>query len=146
MEFLSFTVSIPADEGFVGRCCQHPQCRRYFKAHYACLKNEMYCPYCGERFKKDAFFTRDQQCYLEAVAEEKATEYAHAEIAKMLHSSFGRNSSSGLTFTVETSPYRPQQIYPSYTERKVDSELKCPQCETRFQIFGIFGFCPGCRT
>lgn len=31
-------------------------------------------------------------------------------------------------------------------EKKVDSELICPVCKCRFQVYGIFGFCPGCRT
>jgi hypothetical protein len=30
-------------------------------------------------------------------------------------------------------------------ERPVDSELACPECQTIFQVDGIFGYCPGCR-
>jgi hypothetical protein len=30
-------------------------------------------------------------------------------------------------------------------ERKVDSSLTCHQCNVRFQVDGIFGFCPKCK-
>jgi hypothetical protein len=30
-------------------------------------------------------------------------------------------------------------------ERQVDSELMCPACQVKFQVDGIFGYCPGCR-
>ena len=30
-------------------------------------------------------------------------------------------------------------------EREVDTELTCAECNTRFQVYGIFGYCPGCN-
>ena len=38
-----------------------------------------------------------------------------------------------------------RRIEPKYEEREVDTELKCPACKTSFQVYGIFGYCPGCR-
>ena len=36
-------------------------------------------------------------------------------------------------------------VTPNYEERKVDTEISCSECDTQFQVFGIFGFCPGCK-
>ncbi len=29
-------------------------------------------------------------------------------------------------------------------KREVDTEFQCPDCSIRFQVYGIFGYCPGC--
>ena len=34
-------------------------------------------------------------------------------------------------------------IKQNYTEHSVDTELSCPECNVSFQVYGIFGFCPG---
>jgi hypothetical protein len=40
---------------------------------------------------------------------------------------------------------RKRPIIPRYSERKVDTELECADCGTRLQVYGIFGYCPGCQ-
>ena len=52
---LTFKISIPIRNGFLGRECNNPDCKRYFKIHQNSLKDEMYCPYCGLLFNKNEF-------------------------------------------------------------------------------------------
>jgi hypothetical protein len=56
----TFTVTFPTEGGCFGRECNSAKCGRYFKVHENSLRDEMYCPDCGDRFQKDALFTRDQ--------------------------------------------------------------------------------------
>jgi hypothetical protein len=147
MSQITFTVSIPTDEGFVGRECNQRGCARYFRVYSDCIKDRMYCPYCGTLTPNDHLHTKVQVRHLERQAEEKAREYMYGEIDKM----FGKLSREfrGNSFIkVEHKPthYRAKHVFPLYREHKVDTELLCPECSFRFQVFGIFGFCPGCGT
>ncbi len=107
----------------------------------------MFCPYCGENFHQNDFLTRSQKEYLRNVAQEKAREYMQTEIAKMF-SDLANQTSGNQFFSIkyDFKPYISQSVRPKYKEKQVDSELICPDCSTRFQVFGIFGYCPGCRT
>jgi DNA-directed RNA polymerase subunit RPC12/RpoP len=138
---LHFEVSLPTDDGFIGRECSSPGCSRYFKVHADSLRDEMHCPYCNQRFDRNELFTRDQIAHAQEVASEQALEYASRELAKM----FGRvaSGSSSLSFKA-SKPYRARTPQPNYTERKVDSEIRCPDCGSRFQVDGIFAHCVGC--
>ena len=107
----------------------------------------MHCPYCGTLFPNDQLHTKAQVRHLERAAEEQALEYMHGEIDKM----FGKltrefRGNSFITIDYKPTRYRARQVSPRYREHKVDSELLCPECSFRFQVFGIFGFCPGCGT
>jgi len=146
-DIVSFEVSVPTDEGFIGRSCNNPECQRYFKVHVESLRQEMFCPYCGTQFSNDELWTSDQLEYLQASAVEKAREIMLREIDKM----FGRlarqaSRSKYVKFTHKPIRYRAKPITPRYTEQQVDSELRCPECGFAFQVFGIFGYCPGCRS
>jgi len=71
----------------------------------------------------------------------------HGEIDKM----FGKlarqfRGNSFIKFEHKPIRYRAKRVFPNYREHKVDTELLCPACSFRFQVFGIFGFCPGCGT
>ena len=146
MSLLHFTVSLPTDEGYIGRECKKPDCSRYFRIHGDDVRDTMFCAYCGTKGSKDEFLTRDQLRHARNVAKEKAMKYAHDEFNNMLKRAFGRSRSNSLIkFTVRTTPYRERSIYPNYREREVDSALLCHDCNTRFQVDGIFGFCPGCK-
>jgi hypothetical protein len=143
---LHFAISLPTDEEYIGRECSSKECGRYFRVHGDDLQERMCCPYCGVDGGKEDFLTADQLQHARNVAQEKATKYAHDELNRMLHRTFGRSSGNSLVkFTVRTSPYQERIILPRYRERKVDSALTCHQCRTRFQVDGIFGFCPHCK-
>lgn len=143
---MNFTVSLPTDEGYIGRECNNAECGRYFRVHGDDLQDHMCCPYCGQEGGKGDFLTADQLQHAKNVAKEKATKYAHDQLNRMLQRTFGGSRGNSLVkFTVRTSSYHERTIRPRYRERKVDSALTCYQCSTRFQVDGIFGFCPHCK-
>lgn len=71
------------------------------------------------------------------------------EVAPILQKEFSdmlRRAVSGskyLSFKPGRPVFRPRPQPP--TVPQVDSELICPECQTKFQVDGIFGYCPGCR-
>lgn len=146
-DIVSFEVSLPIDEGFVGRSCNNPDCQRYFKVDVGALKDRMFCPYCGTRFSNDELWTTDQLEYLEKAALENAREIVFAEVDKM-SGRLARQTSRNKYVKITHKPirYRAKPVSPRYSEQQVDSELRCPECGFVFQVFGIFGYCPGCRS
>lgn len=144
MSDLRFTVSLPSDEGFIGRECSNRDCARYFRVHAESLSDEMHCPYCGQRFARDDLMTHDQIDYLTEAASEQALEYMAAELAKMFGQlERGSRGNKFVTFKAGN-PYRAKTVQPHYAERKVDSEIVCPECGSRFQVDGIFAHCVRC--
>lgn len=138
---LTFSFEIPTDEGFLGRECNDSDCGKYFKVHEDSLKEEMYCPYCAKSFHKEDLLTKDQTEYAEEVAKEKAEQWAYEEFSKMLKKTF-KNSSF---INYKSGKRRKKNIKPKYKEKKTDSEFTCPYCDCNFQVYGIFGYCPGCK-
>lgn len=105
----------------------------------------MYCPYCGQNFPNDKFWTTEQASYVKAFIDNKVEEIADDFIDKLARDfddSFRGNDFISVTHS-RTPRFR-RTVTPFYKERKVDSELICPDCNTVFQVFGIFGYCPGC--
>jgi hypothetical protein len=138
----SFAISIPTDNGFIGRACNDDECGQYFKVLLEDLKETMYCPYCGATFDKSHLMTTDQVEHVGEAAIEEVRDYAIDEIQKM----FGRAFRGSKNISFKPSKKRTKRkIEPKYEERQVDTGLKCPDCETSFQVYGIFGYCPRCR-
>ena len=138
----TFLVSVAGDGmGFIGRACDATDCKQYFKVRIPDHKDILYCPYCGSRFSKKTLFTRDQIDHIRRVAAEEARVYAHEEIQAMFKSAF--SGSQFVTYTPGPRPAR-RTVTPAYKERDVDTELECSECSTQFQVYGIFGYCPGC--
>lgn len=142
---ISFQVSVPTDNGYIGRACNNLDCKQYFKVSANAIKNKMYCPYCGTRFDKSELHTTDQVKYLNRAAEAEAEAYVHNELHKMLKKTFGNASARKAGLSYKPGSFRKKNVTPSYQERKVDSELTCSSCDTSFQVYGVFGYCPGCR-
>lgn len=63
----------------------------------------------------------------------------------MLKKTFGTSSESSSGITFKPGPIQCRTVIPNYQERKVDSELDSPKCHTKFQVYGIFGYCSGCK-
>jgi Zn finger protein HypA/HybF involved in hydrogenase expression len=144
-EMVNFTVSMPTDQGFIGRACNSDKCGRYFKVHANSLKDQLFCPYCGLQFSKNELLTEDQEAYLKQAFIEQAREYVLGQADKM----FARLASASSQYknvTIKHTPinYRAKEVSPNYQEFEVDSELVCPGCSSSFQVFGVFGYCPGC--
>jgi uncharacterized Zn-finger protein len=139
-----FELSVPfhAEGGYIGRRCGATDCGRIFKVHHDDLADEMHCPYCGERFTKEDLLTTDQTAYLEKVMDREVMPVLQDEIAEMFRKAF---SGPSWTFTPGVRPAVPPAPEPPM-DPAVDSELKCPTCATRFQVDGIFGYCPGCKS
>jgi len=138
---IRFTIQFPSDNGFFGRECNNPKCSKYFKVHKNSLADEMYCPYCSESFSKENLFTQDQEKYVKEFTQEKAEQFIHDELQKM----FKRTASKSKFLTFKSSPKTKKHITPNYKEKKTDSEFICPYCECNFQVYGVFGYCPGCK-
>ena len=137
---------MPTDEGFIGRSCKTPECGRYFKVNLASMRDEMYCPYCGTRFSKDELTTKDQEEYFKEAAIEKAKKYMYDEVDKVFGNLARKPRSKNVIFKHKPIHYREKTVQPRYSEFQVDSELTCSECNFPFQVYGIFGYCPGCRS
>jgi len=147
MSTIEFKISVPTDEGFLGRECNSPDCMKYFRVHTGSIRDTMNCPYCGQRFSNDELHTQDQADFLRDAGKEKAIQYAQDEINKMLGGLAKKfKGNKHISFTHKPSRSPAKVVKPIYQEHKVDTELKCPDCDFVFQVFGIFGFCPGCRS
>lgn len=142
---VTFHVSVPTDNGYIGRACNNIDCKQYFKISADTIADEMYCPYCGTKFDKSELHTTDQVEYLNRAAEAEAEAYVHDELHKMLKKTFGSASAKKSGLSYKPGSFRKKNVTPNYQERSVDSELSCPSCETSFQVYGVFGYCPGCR-
>lgn len=138
---LKFIVKFPTYEGFIGRECSNSDCGRYFKVHEKSLKEEMYCPYCAKSFHKEDLFTKDQVKYAREVVQEKAEQYIHEELEEI----FKKASRKKDFIEYKSGKRRKRHIRPKYKEKTTDSEFICPDCGCNFQVYGVFGYCPGCK-
>ena len=139
---VTFTVAVPTDaEGFVGRACDAPTCKQYFKIYVQDHREFLHCPYCGTRLASGSLLTSAQLRHVNEVALEEARIHALNEFQKMMKSAF--SGSKNIAYKPAPRP-RKKDIKPRYAERDVDTEFQCADCATRFQVYGIFGYCPGC--
>lgn len=147
MKSKTFEISIPTRDGFLGNECNNRTCKKYFKVSVSNINEKMYCPYCGVLAPKMDLRTKAQEKYIHDAAMEKAKEIAYKEIDKSF-AKMARSFRSNKFISFENKPinYKAKRIIPRYKESKVDTQLTCPECQSTFQVFGIFGFCPSCRS
>lgn len=148
MKILTFTVSLPTTNGFVGRKCPSETCGKYFKVREGTSGERISCAYCGVSGEKNSFATAAQEDHMHAQAVEQATEYASRELDDMLARTVKRFNRPGSFIKMDLKParYRAKRVVPKYSDPEVDSELQCPECSLLFQVNGIFGFCPACKS
>ena len=138
-----FEIAVPSDgKGFIGRACDAADCGQYFKIRIPDHKEALFCPYCGVSYSKNSLLTREQSEYIHEAAIEEIRVYAMEEIQKAFKDAF-RGSRNVSVKHGKIPPKRP--VAARYKEREVDTELHCPECSTQFQVYGIFGYCPGCK-
>lgn len=141
--YKTFKITIPTDaEGFVGRACDAPDCKQYFKIYVPDHGDHLYCPYCGVQFSQNELFTSQQLEYAKKAAIEEARVFVIDEFQKMMKNAF--RGSKHFTYKPGSPPHK-RPVRPQYVEREVDSEFQCAECSIRFQVYGVFGYCPGCR-
>ena len=139
----TFLVSVPSDgKGFIGRACDSASCRQYFKIRIPDHKDSLYCPYCGSSFSKNSLLTREQFDHVRLAAVEEARVHAINETQKMFKDTF--RGSKNITYKPGPLPTK-RPVVATYKEREVDTELECSECNTQYQVYGIFGYCPGCK-
>src|SRR5262245_60012088 len=51
--------------------------------------------------------------------------------------------SKNITYKPVPRPIK-RTVRANYVERELDTEFECAECAIRFQVYGIFGYCPGC--
>ena len=140
MNNLNFKISFPTDGGFWGRQCK--QCNKYFKIEADKIKVELYCPYCGELQPNDNLWTKKQKQQAREIATSVGKRYIEDEFEKMFKNAFGNSKFIKYTPGPKTIP---RTSVSRHVEKPVDTEIACPICKLRFQIYGIFGYCPSCR-
>ena len=140
MSTLNFKISFPTDGGFWGRQCK--QCDKYFKIDADKIKPELYCPYCGELQPNDNLWTKQQTKHARDIAASVGKRYIEDELEKMFKSTFGNSKFIKYTPGQKTIP---RNSVSRHVEKPVDTEIECPTCQLKFQIYGIFGYCPSCR-
>lgn len=139
MKNLTYKISIPTDNGFWGRECN--KCEKYFKVDSDQIKDEMHCPYCGELQENDDMWTKSQKDEVDKIAHQIGKRFIEDELDKMF-----KNLARGSKNMTYKPGRRTQVSKPtSHLEKEVDSEIECPSCKTKFQVYGVFGFCPGCK-
>lgn len=139
MSIIEFKVSFPTDNGFWGRECNI--CHKYFKIDSDKIQDNLFCPYCGDLQLNKELWTKEQTQIARKVATQVGRRFVEDEMEKMLKNLF--KNSKTTTYT----PGSRTKITPptSHVEKEVDTEINCPSCDTKFQVYGIFGFCPGCK-
>ena len=139
MSIIEYKISFPTDKGFWGRECNI--CNKYFKIDSEKIKDNLFCPYCGNLQPNKELWTKEQNEVGRKIAYQVGKRYIEDEVGKMFKDIF--NNSKTITFTPGS---RTKITQPStHVEKEVDTEIKCPTCDMTFQVYGIFGFCPWCK-
>lgn len=140
MSTLKYNITFTTDNGFWGRECN--VCKKYFKIDSKNIKPQLYCPYCGELQPNDKLWTKDQNQKAREIATKIGKRYLEDEMEKMFKQAFGNSKIIKYTPGTKT---RVDLNVKKHLEKPVDTEIECPVCNLRFQVFGIFGYCPSCR-
>jgi Zn finger protein HypA/HybF involved in hydrogenase expression len=139
MKNLTYRISIPTDNGFLGRQCK--KCDKYFKIDADQLKDNLYCTYCGELQEWDDMLTKEQESEINSIAIQVGKRYIEDELDR----AFGKMAHGNKFITFKPGKKTQIQKIQKHLEKDVDSQIECPYCNTKFQVYGIFGYCPGCR-
>lgn len=157
----SFTVTFKADEdGFIGRECPNDECGQYFKidtdtfpeqANDAAVEEEdedeqghLSCPYCGHEDDLTEFTTAAQMEYAQSVVYQKVFGAVVRDLKKLEFDIKPKGMFGiGISMKLKPSPTPPLRYY---SEKDLETEVVCDSCRFRFTIYGVFGYCPCCRS
>lgn len=134
--YKTFKIAIATDaDGFVGRACDAPDCKQYFKIYVPDHGDYLHCPYCGIRFSRNSLLTSPQLKYAKEAAIEEVRVYAINEIQKIFKNAF--RGSKNIAYKPGRPPIK-RTIRPNYIERNVDTQFECAECSIRFQVLSWF--------
>lgn len=142
-------VSMPVDEnGLTGRECPNSNCLGYFKVKFGTgLKGEnipCHCPYCGYVAGHDQFGTQDQIEYARSIMKNEVIKALKADVQdwdRELRQST-KNSFIKLSMDFKGNSHPIQY----FREKQLETSIVCDNCKLEYAIYGVFAFCPDCRT
>jgi hypothetical protein len=142
-------VSIPRDdEGYLGRECPHSDCLGYFKIRPGTgLKGTdlpCHCPYCGHTGSHQTFWTPAQVEYAKSVAMQQIAQAVRKDL-KQLEFEHKPRGPFGIGISMKLKPGAPVPIR-YYREEQLETHVTCAACTLDYAVYGVFGYCPDCRT
>jgi Zn finger protein HypA/HybF involved in hydrogenase expression len=120
---------ISDNTGMLGRNC--PKCESYFRTDWYGME-DTHCPYCPYHGHKFEFMTKNQLNFLE-------------EYRKTFLEAFKQEGISTIDLDEVINKLPDNKPNWFYAEEKQQLSIKCPGCETHFDILGIYGKCPKCN-
>ena len=142
----SVNISIPKDsDGYSGRECPNPECRKYFKITFGTgLKGEnpCYCPYCGFSSDHSDFHTSDQIAYAKSVTIRKITDAFDKDLKEM-EFEIKPKGPFGIGVSMKVKRGSPHPIY-TYGEKELETKIECANCALKYAVYGVFAYCPDC--
>lgn len=140
---LVFVPIPPGEEGYIGRTCPNPECKKYFKIlPRSELDGVAYCPYCGYKGDSRTFPTMDQVKYAASHVIREAMENFSKELKKLEFDSKS-SGTSGFSCSMRFKPGEPYPIH-FYKEEDLETYVQCSNCTLKYAVYGVFGFCPDC--
>jgi hypothetical protein len=144
---VKFSIPMKNDEeGFFGRECPNEECLGYFKIELGTgLQGKdlpCHCPYCGHVGPHDTFWTQDQLEYTRSAARREVQKYVGDMLKKTLPPSQPRRGDF-ISITFQYKQGRPLPLY-RYEEKQLETALICAECNLRYAVYGVFGYCPDC--
>lgn len=143
------SVPIEADEaGMLGRECPQTECEGYFKVKPGTGLTgpdlPCHCPYCGHTASGNHFFTNEQIEYAKSVALRQIADAVHNDL-KSFEFEHKAQGPFGIEISMKVVPGAPIPLK-RYREKVLETTLICDGCSLEYAIYGVFGYCPDCKT
>ena len=141
-----FEITLKTDaEGYFGRACPAPICRRYFKVADGTGRLQAshgYCAYCGHYAESHEFATPDQLEYASSLVENEKLPDVEHELQAIADDINGMDLGGLLRIRAEV--HIEQDPVHEYREQELETTVICNACSLRYAIYGVFAFCPDC--
>lgn len=141
------SVDIPLDEdGMIGLDCL--ECEKYFKLKPGTGLSTTYChcPYCDYEGEGDTFWTKEQLEYAQSIAANKfINNTVKPHLDKIFKDLERKTKRSFIKFKYKSS--NKSKFFPVkyYSEKELETNVKCNNCGLEFSIYGVFASCPDCN-
>ncbi len=141
-------ISIPPGvDGMTGRECPIADCLGYFKVKGGTGLTgpnlPCYCPYCGYGDSPQKFWTPEQIEYAKSVALNRITGAIIKDL-KSLEFNHRPRGAFGIGFSMKIEG-RPHPIR-YFREKELETILVCEHCTLHYAVYGVFAYCPDCKT